>query len=400
MSGSEVKGIITSIIAAFSSGLDVLRRVREKRRVGKSFKHNIERQDPDELRLLTSMQKGPEVVRDEYEHGFARVGDTFAAGDVVAQASLAGTLLKLNTDLVNIISSFLCKGHDTTRLDYASLIDLSEGSRAEAINSLSQLYQRLSQSSVIPRAPKCGNGDCGCGLYGNSNASSALMAGAKRRQSEDAKLRAGNKVAAASKKRPKGSRQKQAGWVRQKGSSTSSVGLVKSRSNTPRTASRVNSQPALNSPHPPDSQQVSPPRRVAPKSQHSSSNKIQGDPKPLRPKQNKTVSQAPKPTASLSSSRSPGLSTPAAAVDTPPPAPAYLPHARIAKPRPATVLSFASASTKLGEIPERRWAIPPATQIDWKQPVVATEPVEAWPEARSKARLFGWFRRNRTAQAA
>jgi hypothetical protein len=70
----------------------------------------------------------------------------------IAHASLAETLIKLNTGLVAIIASFLNHdqkgGKSHLNLDYKSLTNLSDASRREALQSMTQLYQRLSQSQL------------------------------------------------------------------------------------------------------------------------------------------------------------------------------------------------------------------------------------------------------------
>lgn len=80
----------------------------------------------------------------------------------IAHASLAETLIKLNTGLVGIIATFL--NHDPKshlNLDYKSLTNLSDASRADAIDSLNHLYQRLSQSQLhvyrIGACAQCGS---------------------------------------------------------------------------------------------------------------------------------------------------------------------------------------------------------------------------------------------------
>ncbi|KAI9817740.1 MAG: hypothetical protein M1827_000859 [Pycnora praestabilis] len=163
MSGVEVAAVVTSIIAAFSSGIDIFRRVRGKPRTKNA--NNTEPAYEEELQLSRSLKRGPHQIRREYEQDLLSLGDRFASGDVVAQASLADTLLKLNTGLVNIISSFLSSDRDAVQLDLRSLTSLSESSRADTINTLGQLSRRLSQSSVILRSITNG---CGrCGRYGS-----------------------------------------------------------------------------------------------------------------------------------------------------------------------------------------------------------------------------------------
>jgi hypothetical protein len=87
----------------------------------------------------------------------------------IAHSSLAETLIKLNTGLVGIIAAFLnhdpCngKGEDNNlNLDYQSLIDLSDASRRQALQSMTLLYQRLSQSQLqlqlqLNSCIRCGN---------------------------------------------------------------------------------------------------------------------------------------------------------------------------------------------------------------------------------------------------
>jgi|SRR5690242_3384361 len=60
--------------------------------------------------------------------------------------------MRLNTGLVSIITTFLHheqKGtHGHLKMNYKSLTDLSEASRRDALTSMNQLYQRLSQSQL------------------------------------------------------------------------------------------------------------------------------------------------------------------------------------------------------------------------------------------------------------
>lgn len=72
----------------------------------------------------------------------------------IARASLAETLLKLNTGLANIISSYLLvhERGPVTQLDYVSLLRLSEDSRKNAVAALGSLQQRLSSSRTLVAA--------------------------------------------------------------------------------------------------------------------------------------------------------------------------------------------------------------------------------------------------------
>ncbi|KAF2100164.1 hypothetical protein NA57DRAFT_75665 [Rhizodiscina lignyota] len=157
---------VCSIIAAFTSGLDVFKKLRERRRqrqqgYGKLSSNrsncgkHARQQGPvkgeksgDELQLSKSLRRGSTDVQKVYEEHARKGGQRYIAGDSTAQASLAHTLLKLNAGLVNIITSFLSCGKTDVPVDYRSLTSLSDASRAEAIEALGQLYTRLSRSEL------------------------------------------------------------------------------------------------------------------------------------------------------------------------------------------------------------------------------------------------------------
>ncbi|KAK7543487.1 hypothetical protein IWX49DRAFT_597889 [Phyllosticta citricarpa] len=176
---AKVEASVFAITTAFTSGLDVFRKLRERRARRKKTRkahgrrtHAIAAQEhlsDDESQLAKSLQRGPVEIQDRYELNRSHAGERFARGDATAHASLTEVLLKLNTGLVAIISSFLCHGKHDSNLDYKSLAHLSDCSRSEAIDALDQLYQRLSQSQVNldSRRPCCPNcrsqkhADCG-----------------------------------------------------------------------------------------------------------------------------------------------------------------------------------------------------------------------------------------------
>ena len=72
---------------------------------------------------------------------------------VVAQAALTGTLLKFNSGLVELVSSFLANPKSKSHCDFGPLIRLSDDSRREAVDALTQLYQRLSSSRPLRPGP-------------------------------------------------------------------------------------------------------------------------------------------------------------------------------------------------------------------------------------------------------
>ncbi|KAL9096323.1 MAG: hypothetical protein Q9165_001320 [Trypethelium subeluteriae] len=139
---------VFGIIAAFASGLDVLKKFRAQDR-GRRRRPD----SSDELQLSKSLRRSPTEIHNHYERGYNTFSNRFADGDVVAQAALAGTLLKLNSGLVEIVSTFLANPKSKSRCDFSPLIKLSDESRREAVDALNQLYQRLSSSQSMRPSP-------------------------------------------------------------------------------------------------------------------------------------------------------------------------------------------------------------------------------------------------------
>ncbi|KAK5686160.1 hypothetical protein LTS10_002274 [Elasticomyces elasticus] len=144
MAQTNVSSCVLSIVASFSSGLDVFKQFREKRRRKQRSKSN-DKLDAGELRLARSLRQGQEDIGREYLQNVRTAGDQFAVGDVIAQTSLAEVLLKLNTGLVNIISTFLGREKGGVKLNYESLTDLSDSSRLDTCRTLRQLFRRMTQ---------------------------------------------------------------------------------------------------------------------------------------------------------------------------------------------------------------------------------------------------------------
>ncbi|KAL9065390.1 MAG: hypothetical protein Q9157_007486 [Trypethelium eluteriae] len=147
---------VFGIIAAFASGLDVLKKFRAQDR-GRRRRPD----SSDELQLSKTLRKSPAEIHNHYERGYNTFSNRFADGDVVAQAALAGTLLKLNSGLVEIVSTFLANPKSKSRCDFSPLIKLSDESRREAVDALNQLYQRLSSSQAIRPIPVRGSSNEG-----------------------------------------------------------------------------------------------------------------------------------------------------------------------------------------------------------------------------------------------
>jgi hypothetical protein len=74
---------VFAIIAAFTSGLDVVKKLKKKRRVKKKDRATGENVhgDEDEVRLSRSLQRGSIDIRNKYEMSNVMYGDRFRAGD-------------------------------------------------------------------------------------------------------------------------------------------------------------------------------------------------------------------------------------------------------------------------------------------------------------------------------
>jgi hypothetical protein len=80
---AEVSHCVSNLIQAFSNGLNVFKRLRERRRKRKARK---ETQPPiaatsDELQLSKSLKRGPQELVEKYDACYSQTGQRFAKGD-------------------------------------------------------------------------------------------------------------------------------------------------------------------------------------------------------------------------------------------------------------------------------------------------------------------------------
>ncbi|KAL1654436.1 hypothetical protein SLS61_003037 [Didymella pomorum] len=150
----DVSHCVHNLIEAFTNGLNIFKRLRERRRKHKARKE-IQTPEPinsAELQLSNSLRRGPQDLAERYEecYGQKNMGSRFAKGDSIAHASLAEILMRLNTGLVSIITAFLhheqkgVQGH--MKMNYKSLTDLSEASRRDALTTLRTNAPRYAES--------------------------------------------------------------------------------------------------------------------------------------------------------------------------------------------------------------------------------------------------------------
>ncbi|KAF2177415.1 hypothetical protein K469DRAFT_603431 [Zopfia rhizophila CBS 207.26] len=412
----EVTNCVSNLIHAFTDGLDIFKRLREKRRRKRKSRGNREsvsgkkEASGAELRFSKSLRKGPLDIQKSYENHYSKAGGKFAQGDAIAHASLAETLLKLNTGLVSIIAAFL--NHDSKskhlHLDYKSLTNLSDASRAEAIDSLNQLYQRLSQSQLqvyrIGGCPRCGSmkhQNCSPGV---GSASGNTQKGGGKKKNTGARSRSNTPTIARVpiKKSPS-----QTQWVvmrprnTRKGSMSSASMKSSSTGSSSGYASPLGSplpQYTPIDPFPPIQPQSPPPKKNGSNATRRRAGSVDG-PRPTtwphtRP-DNTMPLQHPLPISPKIPN--PKRSPPVKEKCTPSPGVGPSTKRRIDKVTPSTY-TFASDSTKLGEIPQRSWTTPwdyeEAERLN-RETLENGYPIPPQQEdkGRKKRGLFGFLRR-------
>jgi hypothetical protein len=87
MPNPDVSAIVSSIVAAFDSGMNVFRRIQKKRKQSKLNKRGqkkvtgFEAAEKEEERLCLSLQRGPRQIIGAYETNSGRLGERFRRGD-------------------------------------------------------------------------------------------------------------------------------------------------------------------------------------------------------------------------------------------------------------------------------------------------------------------------------
>jgi hypothetical protein len=76
MAAQTTDSSVFALIGAFTSGLDVFKKLKKKRR-----KVSEAQLRDEELRLRRSLQRGPLDIQQEYSQNYAVQGDRFRQGD-------------------------------------------------------------------------------------------------------------------------------------------------------------------------------------------------------------------------------------------------------------------------------------------------------------------------------
>lgn len=85
MAHTDVSSCVLSIVGSFASGLDVFKKLREKkkrrRRSRRDGRECDARVEEEEMRLSRSLRQGPEDIGREYARNLYAVGNGFGVGD-------------------------------------------------------------------------------------------------------------------------------------------------------------------------------------------------------------------------------------------------------------------------------------------------------------------------------
>lgn len=321
---------VRSIIDSFLNGLDILSKLGEKH---KRKKHSDDRRHADDgsTRLSRSLRQGPLEIGGEYERGMRGLGERYARGDGIAQTSLAEILLRLNSGLVGIIASFLNRDRGNPTVDYHSLTDLSEVSRRDSLNVLRQLYQRMASRHVPAQIH-------------HGRRPEKMKKSTQKVSSREAKIR-GPTIARVTIE--DSSKRSQLAVVKPKKKSPSS-----SSSNLTKVASHSSSTTAVNS---------LPSARRPQQKRSESSPALLNQPSVanIETVQQTTQRRSPPPASESSTGLLPAYSQypPQQQSRLSPPMQRRPPNNQRRKDTP-TMYSIATDSTKLGEVPLHKWAVP------------------------------------------
>lgn len=90
---AEVTNRVSDLIHAFTNGLNVFKKLRERRRKRKARKENkvVDATISAELELSKSLRRGPQELAERYDECYSQTGLQFAKGDGKIHCSFASS---------------------------------------------------------------------------------------------------------------------------------------------------------------------------------------------------------------------------------------------------------------------------------------------------------------------
>ena len=389
MATCEVSKIVASIVSAYNSGLDLFRRLNPKCKKRSKSSSKDTKVSQEEALLQASLQHRPRDIRSAYDSSVALLGHRFEIGDSIAHSSLAQVLLALNSGLINILNNTLSDDIVKRRHSQRSLLRISEVAAVDALYALGQLNHRLTTyqpriSAPMPmqtqeakpkkrthsKTPSKTIIDIKIDPKVKSRAENNLLVrGGWVRPRPATRSKSGSSVVTSSSSR-NASSTKLVDHKRSQPTSTGTCSLTKSLQSSPRPRhARTESAPAI----------TQTPQHIA---------ELPDNPQPQRRQHTSDHRRLPREPSMLIVSSDFFSSQ----ISLPP----SRPHHSNMRPRPPSVATFMTASTKIGEIPEHRWPdrIPAANEELRPMPYVIPPPLNAENVApKKKARGFRFWRK-------
>lgn len=104
---------------------------------------------PPRDELEYSLERGGDVIRRQYDEGYARLGQRFAVGDTMTENQLQQQVIMLQQTVIKVLQDALYNNRTPDRIDISMLHQASETARANSIDALRNQYQRMLQGAPI-----------------------------------------------------------------------------------------------------------------------------------------------------------------------------------------------------------------------------------------------------------
>ncbi|OAP63205.1 hypothetical protein AYL99_02432 [Fonsecaea erecta] len=397
MGGIDVSSVVSSIISAFGSGMDIFHRLGGKKRKTNA---RLPRPSEEEQWLRHSLKNRPVEIQHEYDQQVAKFGRQFEVGDVVAQSSLAHTLLVLNTGLINLINHALSGDPKTISLSKRTLFSLSETAAVDTMTAIGQLGSRLSLVSASRLALE---------LKG-SQRSDEKTPHRERKSSSTTSTK-------KTKRPPPTPLLIRGGWVRSRSGSSVVSGAAAKKARAEQTQKHHRSKSDSMVSKSSASRSSDSKARREESLSHVSGCTCKAAPARVeesKPPTRRKSSEQPRPQSQRSMLLVPadffenGQNIPEQAVlPQAPPRPPKIPlHSRPnpaqSRARPTSTMTFMTASTKIGEIPESKWpdkTLPEEGEGSRRLPYIIPPPLEPSEPKRKKGLRF-WKREDKSRDIA
>ncbi|KAI9689063.1 MAG: hypothetical protein M1822_000800 [Bathelium mastoideum] len=98
--------------------------------------------------LLEYLDRSPALIRKEYDQGYDRWGQRFAAGDVVTENQLQTQIIMFQQTVIHVLQDALTTNRRLRRADIDRLIQASQAAQDGSVDALRSQYHRLQSSGT------------------------------------------------------------------------------------------------------------------------------------------------------------------------------------------------------------------------------------------------------------